>query len=209
MLEIPVYNTNGEQARTLQLDESLFGGEVNVDLVKQAVVAYQATRRQGTVRTKTRSDIVATTKKMYRQKGTGRARHGAATVNLMRGGGMAFAKRPRPFDKRLPKKMRKAALASAILAKMIGGDFCVVEGLSLDQPRTRVMADLLKALGINRRCLLATASRDTNVYLSSRNLPDMTVRSVDELNAFDVATRPKMIVTAEAMDALAGQEANA
>ena len=206
MLEVPVYNIDGKKIDTLKVDEQTFGGSVNVDLVKQAVVAYHANRRRGTAKTKTRGEVTATTKKMFRQKGTGNARRGAKSVNILRGGGNAFAKRPRDFSKKLPRKMRKAALASAILAKMVGEDFCVVDGLSIEQPRTAKMAGLLKNLQINRTCLLALAERNMNIYLSSRNVPDLMVRTADELNAYDVATRQKMVVTSEAMKALCHQE---
>lgn len=206
MLEVPVYNTDGEKIETLKVDEAIFGGEVNVDLVKQAIVAYHANRRQGSAKTKSRAEVTATTKKMYRQKGTGNARHGAKTVNLLRGGGNTFAKRPRDFGKKLPRKMRKAALASAILAKLLGNDLCVVDGLKLDAPKTGTMSTLMDKLEINRSCLLAMAQRDNNIYLSSRNLADLTVRITAELNAYDVAVRQKMIVTSDAMKVLCGQE---
>ena len=206
MLEVPVYNTDGKKIETLKVDEAIFGGEVNVDLVKQAVVAYHANMRQGTAKTKSRAEISATTKKMYRQKGTGNARHGAKTVNLLRGGGNAFAKRPRDFGKKLPRKMRKAALGSAILAKMLGNDLCVVDGLKLDAPKTQTISTLMDKLEINRTCLLAMGQRDDNIYLSSRNIADLTVRITAELNAYDVATRQKMIVTSDAMKVLCEQE---
>ena len=127
-------------------------------------------------------------------------------MNILRGGGHAFAKRPRDFGKKLPRKMRRAALASAILAKMIGQDFCVVDGLSVERPRTAEMVTLLKNLQINRTCVLALAERNMNIYLSSRNLPDLMVRTAGELNAYDVATRRKMVVTSEAMKALCSPE---
>jgi large subunit ribosomal protein L4 len=207
MLEVPVYNTQGEKIRTMPVDEAAFGGEVNVALLKQAVVAYHASRRQGTVQTKSRADVEGSTRKLYRQKGTGNARRGNIRTNVMRGGGMAFAKRPRDFRQGLPRQMRHAALRSAILAKIIGQDLMVVEGLACQQPKTSQMAALMKSLKINRSCLLTLAGDDRNVYLSSRNLQDLTVRTARELNAFDVATRQKMLVTAEAMTALMERKA--
>ena len=207
MLDVPVYDTEGKQVDTLKVDEKAFGGTVNVDLLKQAVVAYHANRRQGTFGTLSRGMVEGSTRKPYRQKGTGRARRGDMKTNLIRGGGMAFAKRPRDFGKKLPKKMRQRALQSAILAKMLGNDLMVVEGLAMDAPKTERLATVLKNLRINRSCLLALADRDANIHLSSRNLPDLTVRVTAELNAFDVVTRQKMLVTSEAMKALTGQEA--
>ena len=202
MLEVPVYNAEGQQTETLSVDEAVFGGEVNADLVKQAVVAYHANRRQGTVGTRSRGMVAGSTRKLFRQKGTGSARRGAIRTNVMTGGGVAFAKRPRSFRKKLPRKMRRAALKSAILAKMLGGSFYVVDGLKMDAPKTKTMATLLENIGINRTCLMAIAERDANVYLSSRNIQDLTVRITEELNAFDIAIRQRMLVTREALEAL-------
>jgi large subunit ribosomal protein L4 len=182
---------------------------VNVALLKQAIVIYHANRRQGTVRTKSRADVEGSTKKLFKQKGTGNARRGNIRTNVMRGGGMAFAKRPRDFRKPLPRKMRKAALDSALLAKILGGDMMVVQGLAATAPKTKLMVELLKSLQINRSCLLTLADRDRNLYLSARNHPDLTVMIAQELNAFDVATRQKMLVTAEAMKLIMDREASA
>ncbi len=206
MVDVPVYNIEGEKIDTLQVDEQLFGGSVNADLLKQAVVTYHANRRLGTAANKNRALVTGTTAKAFRQKGTGRARRGNMKTNLLRGGGVAFRKAPRSFRKRFPKKMRRRALQSAILAKMLAGDLMVVEGLSMDAPKTQQMAGVLRNLEINRSCLLALAEPDRNIYLSSRNLPDLTVRVAADLNAFDVATRQKMLVTGEAMKALTHRE---
>jgi large subunit ribosomal protein L4 len=207
MLEVPVYNADGERIDALKVDEAVFGGRVNVALLKQTIVAYHANKHQGTAATRSRSMVEGSTRKLYRQKGTGYARRGQLRTNLMRGGGMAFAKRPQGRRKKLSKKMRAAAVRSAILAKILGEDLLVVDGLHMDAPQTKRMARLLGRLGVNRSCLLTLAERDRNVYLSSRNLPDLTVRIAEELNAYDIATRRKMLVTREAMDTLMGQEA--
>ena len=205
MLKVPVYNPSGEKIDTMKVDESAFGGAVNTALLKQAIVSYHANRHQHTAATKSRSMVEGSTRKLYRQKGTGNARRGNIRTNLLRGGGVAFAKLPCRAARTLPKKMRKAALKSAILAKILGEDLLVLKGLGLDGPKTKQMAGILKNLKINRSCLLALAERDRNVYLSSRNIPDLTVRIAEELNAFDVATRRKMIVTADAMQLLLGE----
>jgi len=206
MLEVPVYNTEGEQIDTLEVDETAFGRTVNVDLLKQAVVAYHASKRQGSAANRGRSRVAGTTAKAFRQKGTGRARRGNMKTNLLRGGGVAFQKTPRSFRKKLPKKMRRRALGSALLAKMLGRNLMVIDGLAMDAPKTKQMATVLRNLKIDRSCLLTLDQRDPNIYLSSRNLPDLTVRTAEELNAFDVATRQKMLVTIEAMKALMGRE---
>jgi large subunit ribosomal protein L4 len=122
----------------------------------------------------------------------------------MRGGGVAFGKTPHSHRKDMPKEMRRKALGCAILAKIMGNDLMVLQG---DAPKTKPMAEIMQNLKINRSCLLTLADRDKNVYLSARNLPDITVRIAAELNAFEVATRQKMVVTSEAMQALMTKEA--
>ena len=207
MLEVPVYNTQGQKVDTLKVDEAIFGGTVNVDLLKQAIVAFHANKRQGTVKTRTRAEVEGSSRKLYRQKGTGNARRGNIRTNVMRGGGVAFGKRPHSHRKDMPKKMRRKALGCAILAKIMGNDLLVLQGLKVETPKTKPMAEMIQKLNINRSCLLTLADRDKNVYLSARNLPDITVRIAAELNAFDVATRQKMVVTSEAMQALMTKEA--
>ena len=207
MLEVPVYNTAGEQIETLKVDEERFGKEVNVTLLKQAIVAYQANRRQGSASTKSRGMVKGSTKKIFRQKGTGRARRGNVRTNVLRGGGVAFAKLPLNRRKGLPKKMRRKALDSAILAKILGEDLLVVDGLSIPEPKTKAVVEILGNLKINRSCLLTIPDRDEALWKSARNIPDLTVRVTDELNALDVATRQKMLVTREAMDVLLGKSA--
>jgi len=206
MLEVPVYNTAGEKIDTMGVDEAALGGTVNVDLLKQAIVAYHANRRQSSAANRSRSMVAGTTKKAYAQKHTGHARRGDLKTNLLRGGGVAFAKRPRDFRKALPKKMRRRALQSAVLAKVLGQDLAVVEGLAFEAPQTKRMAEVLRNLHVDRSCLLALGAADRNAYLSGRNIPHLAVRPVRELNAFDVATRQKMLVTREAMAALLGGE---
>ena len=207
MLEVPVYNISGEKLESIQIDDARFGTEVNVALVKQAVVAYHANQRQGTVATKSRSQVAGSTRKLFKQKGTGNARRGNIRTNVMKGGGMAFGKRPRSHRKELPRRMRRKALDSAILAKILGQDLLVVEGLKVDQPKTKFMAGVLKNLKINRSCLLALSQHDPLLYKSSRNIPDLTVRIAADLNAFDVVTRQKMLMTREAMTALLERQA--
>ncbi|MDY6913978.1 MAG: 50S ribosomal protein L4 [Planctomycetota bacterium] len=207
MLEIPVYNVEGEKIDTWKVEEAAFGGKVNTSLLKQAIVAYHANRRQGTAATKGRSQVDGSTRKIFRQKGTGNARRGNIRTNILRGGGVAFAKKTRDFRKALPKKMRQAALKSAVLAKMLGNDLAVIDGLNVEAPKTQLMAGVLRKLNINRSCLLAAAKHDRNLCLSARNIPDLTVRAADELNAFDVATRQKMLLTSEAVKVLMAEEA--
>lgn len=202
MLEVPVYDIQGKQVDTIQVDEQALGGEVNASLVKQAVVAYQANSHQRTAQNRGRSDKEGSGKKLFRQKGTGNARRGNIRTNVMTGGGVAFAKRPYPVRKAMPRKMKRRALDSAVLAKLLGQDLLVVEELAFDQPRTKQFASILSNLSIDRSCLVALADRNDVVYRSARNIPKVSVRTVAELNAFDVATRQKMLLTRSAMDTL-------
>ena len=206
MLEVPVYNVSGEKVDTLQVDERVFGSVVNIALVKQAIVAYDANRRPRTAATKSRGMVRGSTRKLFRQKGTGNARRGAIRTNVMRGGGVAFAKTPYDGRKKLPRKMRRAALNSAILAKILGSDLLVVDGLKVSEPKTKEVASVLRNLRIDRSCLLTLAQRDPKIYLSARNLPGVAVRITEELNAYDVAVRQKMLVTSEAMKVLTSPE---
>ncbi|MCL2700682.1 MAG: 50S ribosomal protein L4 [Phycisphaerae bacterium] len=210
MLEVPVYNTEGQQVDTVQVDEALFGGEVNISLLKQALTTYHANRRQGTVGTKSRGMIEGSTRKLFKQKGTGNARRGAVRSPVMKGGGVTFAKGPvRDFRKTFPKKMRQAAVDSALLAKMQDNSLMVVKGLKADAPKTKTMVSVLRNLKINRRCLLTLAAPDKNIYLSSRNISDLAVCPLAELNAWDILTRPKMLLTDDAMQAIMARKQEA
>ena len=206
MLEVAVYNMDGKQVDSMPVDRNIFGGFVNKALVKQAVVIYHGNKRQGSATTKSRGMVKGSTRKLFRQKGTGNARRGNLRTNVVRGGGVAFAKLVRDHHKKLPQKMRKAALDSAILAKIISSDLMVVDGLKCEKPKTSEISRMLENLKINRSCLLTLDQRDSNVYLSCRNIPDLTVRIREELNAFDVVTRQKMLVTTEAMKAMLAVE---
>ena len=206
MLDVPIYNCDGEKVDTFKVDEKLLGETVNAPLLKQAVVAYHANRRQGSASTRSRGMVSGSTKKMFKQKGTGRARRGPIRTPVVRGGGHTFAKTPHSFRKRMPQKMRQAALRTAILAKILGEDLLIVDQLAFDVPKTKQMAEVVRNLKINRSCLLALAERDLNVVKSGRNLPDLTIRTAGELNAFDVATRQKMLVTSDAMKAILAKE---
>ena len=155
MIEIPVTDIQGKQVDTLQIEEQTLGGEVRHALLKQAYVRYHANRRQGSAATKNRSRVAYSTHKMYRQKGTGNARRGAAGTNLMRGGGMAFAKQPKSWRQRMPRKMRRLANRNALLAKAVDQELKVVDQLALDTPSTIRRVDQLNAFDmLNHRYVL-------------------------------------------------------
>ena len=203
MIDLAVYNKNGEQVDTLSVDEAVFGSEVRLPLLKQALVMYQTNRRQGSARTKSRGMVSGSTKKLFRQKGTGNARVGPRRNPIRRGGGRTFAKLARPFHQRLPAKARRLARNSAILAKLLDQSLTVVDQLSIDQPRTKDMVALLKALKLDRSCLLTLAGHDINILKSSRNIPGLDVTIVEQLNALDICSKQKMLCTREAIELLA------
>ena len=198
MLNVPVYNTTGEKIGDEQIDEALLGGRVNPALLKQAIVRYHANRRQGTVKTKGRSEVHGSSRKLFRQKGTGRARMGNVRTGIRRGGGMAFAKVPSDFRQRMPKRMRRLARNQAVLAKIQSEEALIIDGLSIETPRTAPFAKMLAALDATRGCVFATNGADMNTYKSGRNIPRTEIMDVVGLNAFHVLSRRKLIFTREA-----------
>ena len=176
------------------------GGRVRPALLKQALVMYLANRRQGSATTKSRGMVVGSTAKLYRQKGTGRARMGASRTVVRRGGGVAFAKLPRDFSQRMPKKQRQLARNSAILAKLRSEDALVVDQLSFDVPKTSLFVGILKNLNVDRSCLVATEAYDVNVYKSLRNIPKIESLEVSQLNAGDILRRKKLLFTRAALE---------
>jgi large subunit ribosomal protein L4 len=185
----------------------VLGGAVRYALLKQAVVRHQANQRVGTVKTKSRGMVVGSTKKLYRQKGTGNARVGNRRTGIRVGGGMVFGKVPRDFSQRMPRKQRRLARDSAVLAKLRKNAVVVVDGLGFDKPKTKDFAGVLKNLKINRSCLVAIAEHDENVYKSVRNVPKVAVLPVADLNAGDICTHQRMLFTKDALVAFMNREA--
>jgi large subunit ribosomal protein L4 len=167
------------------------------------VVAYLDHQRQRSARTKGRSDVSGSTRKLYRQKGTGNARAGSLRTPLRRGGGRAFAKRVPRSVKLVSKKMRRLARNSAILAQIQDDSVMILDDLSCPEPKTKVFASMLSALGVEKGCLVALEEHNDNVYRSGRNIPDTDIRVVDDLSAYDVLRRPKLVFTRPAFERLA------
>jgi len=201
MLQVPVYNESGQQIGSEPIDEKLLGGRVNPHLLKQAVVRYQANRRQGTVAQKRRGEVEGSTRKLFRQKGTGRARMGTVRTPLRRGGGRAFPRKPRDFSQEMPKAMRRLARNQAVLSKIQSQDALIVDGLNYSEPKTKRFALMLRALQADRGCVFATRGVEANLYKSGRNLPRTRVMDVAELNALGILTRRRLIFTREAFAA--------
>ncbi len=200
MIDVPVYDTQGNQTGTVQVDEAVLGGEVNVDLLKQAVVSWRANQRQGSARTKSCGMVQGSTRKLYRQKGTGNARMGNARTNIRRGGGVTFAKADRSFRRDLPKRMKQLARNSALLAKLQASDVAVVDGLAMESPRTKELFGVLKALGGDDGCVLALDAPSDAIYKSGRNIPRTEIRQVQDLNAYEILRRRKLLMTKGALE---------
>jgi len=207
MLSVPVVNMRGESLGTIEIDPDVLGGEVRPRLLKQAIVAYLDHQRQDSARTKGRADVVGSTRKLFRQKGTGNARMGNIRTALRRGGGRAFAKRGRRAVASFPKKMRRLARNSAILAKIQDDAVVVVEDLGCAEPKTKTIASMLSSLGADKGCLLATDGYDRNIYLSGRNIPLTDIRVAGELTAYEILRRKKLIFSKQAFEGLTGKGA--
>ncbi|MBN1788686.1 MAG: 50S ribosomal protein L4 [Sedimentisphaerales bacterium] len=198
MITVAVHNEDGKEVESLNVDEATLGGHVRHALLKQAIVMYHANKRMGTATTKSRGMIEGSTKKIYRQKGTGNARMGTIRQHVRRGGGVAFAKVVRDFGKDMPKKQRRLATDSAILAKLQTGNVVVVDRLNFEQPKTKDFVRILGNLKIDRSCLVAVNESDQNIYKSARNIPKVAVIRAADLNAGDICNRQKMLFTKDA-----------
>jgi large subunit ribosomal protein L4 len=195
MIEVPIYNQTGQEVEKLQVDEQKLGGEVRKNLLKQALVMYHANQRQGTVRTQARGEVEGSTRKIYRQKGTGNARMGSIRQPVRVGGGHAKQKRPKDWRQAMPKKARQLATKNAILLKIQAKDIRVVDAMNLEQPKTKLMAGVYKALGIDRSCLFALEGPNENLERSARNIDRTTLTTVKQLNAWDILRNRTLLMT--------------
>ena len=203
MTTLPVFDRTGAEVGTYEIDPAALAPRISKQLLHDVVVMYQANRRQGSAKTKSRSEVAGTTKKMYRQKGTGNARAGSRRTNIRRGGGNAFARRPRDYSYRLPRKALRAATRMAIASKIADQQVVVIDELSLPAPATREMVGILQALGLRGvSTLVTTATLDANVYKSARNIPRVSVAPVSDLNALSVLAPRRMLVTKAALDSI-------
>ncbi len=201
MATLTIFDHAGKEAGKYEIDTAQLADRVNKQLLHDVVVMYQANLRQGSHNTRTRGEVSGSTKKMYRQKGTGNARAGGKRTNVRRGGGVARTIKPRDYSYRLNKKAVRLATRMAIRSKIDDGELVVIDKLGFDQPKTAQMVSILKALGLDRATtLVATADHDLAVYKSGRNISGVTVQPVRELNALSVLSPRKMLVTKDALD---------
>jgi large subunit ribosomal protein L4 len=210
MVSLPIYNKSGAEVGKYDIDPAALAPKVSQQLLHDVVVMYQANQRLGTHKSKTRGEVRGTTKKMYRQKGTGNARAGSRRSPLRRGGGHIFALRNRDYSYRLPKKAMQSATRMAIVRKIESQDLVVIDNLSFNAPKTKEMAGVLKALKLDgKSTLVTTAASDANAYQSARNIDKVTVLPVGELNALAILTPKKLLVTKAALDAIKERGAKA
>ncbi len=210
MLSLNVYNRQGQSVGTVEIDPAEFGGEVNKQLLHDVVLMYLANQRAGTHSTLRRGEVAGSTKKLFRQKGTGNARVGTRRTNKRRGGGTAKGPKPRDYEYHLPKKAVRAATRMAILSKFQDQEAIVIEDLALSEIKTKQVVGVLKALNLNEKsCLVATAAPDPVLYKSARNIHGIEVLPASQLNAYAVLRPKRLLLTRAALDQLrqAGKKA--
>ncbi len=201
--KLTVFNSAGEEVGKYEIDTAELAPRINKQLLHDVVVMYQSNLRLGTAKTKSRAEVAGTTKKMYRQKGTGNARAGSRRSGIRRGGGHIFAKRPRDWTYRLPRKAVQLATRMALASKIRDDQLMLIDELSFEAPKTKNMAAILKALGLaDSSLLVATAGHDMNVYKSARNIDRVTVTPVSGLTALNLLAPRRVLMTKAALDAV-------
>jgi large subunit ribosomal protein L4 len=203
MLTLNVYNRNGESVSTVEVDPVEFGGTVNKQLLHEIVLMHLANQRAGTHSTLRRGEVSGSTKKLFRQKGTGNARVGTRRTNKRKGGGTAKGPKPRDYEYHLPKKAVRAATRMAILSKLQDQEAIIVDDLSFTEPKTKQMATVLKALKLNdTTCLIGTAGLDNPLFKSARNIRGVEVLPAAQFNAYTVLRQKRLLLTRAALDEL-------
>jgi large subunit ribosomal protein L4 len=203
MLTLSVYNRQGDAVGTVEVDPEEFGGKVNRQLLHDVVIQYLANQRAGTHSTLRRGEVAGSTKKLFRQKGTGNARVGPRRTNKRRGGGTSKGPKPRDYEYHMPKKMVRAATRMAILSKIEDKEALVLEDLSLPEVKTKQVVTLLKALKLQgTTCLLGIADYDDNVYLSARNIEGVKVLPASQFNVYTVLRQKRLVLTRAALERL-------
>ncbi|HTI52094.1 MAG TPA: 50S ribosomal protein L4 [Planctomycetaceae bacterium] len=201
MISLPIHNRAGQAVGTYEFDETELAADVNRQLLHDVIVMYETNRRVGTVQTKGRADVQGSKKKMYRQKGTGRARMGNKRTPIRRGGGHTFGKRPVDWTYRLPRKAVALATRMALLSKFRDNEVTILDELTIATPKTKDVVAVLKALGLSdKSCLLTIDQHDANVWKSARNIPTLAVSPASDLNAYELLHKKSLLVTKGALD---------
>ena len=206
-MELSVYKIDGtESGKKVVLDEKVFGIEPNDHAIYLDVIQYLANQRQGTSKTKDRSEVAYSTKKLGRQKGGGGARHGSLKANIFVGGGRVFGPKPRTYDTKLNKKVKQLARVSALSYKAQEGKITLVEPFAMDAPKTKEFKNILAAIKAgDRKVLFVLPSNSDNIFLSSRNLPEVKVITVDEINTYTIMNAHNLVLVDGVQDILAAR----
>ncbi len=198
-MQVPVRNTSGETVKQIEISDYVFGVPANEAVAHQSLLRQLANARQGTASAKTRGEVAGSTKKLYAQKHTGRARPGSIKSPLRRGGGIIFPPKPRSYHQALPKKMRRLAIRSVLSSKVAENELIVLDGIQLEQPKTKDMAGILSALGVESTALIATTEPNENLLKSSRNIPGIATISASLLNVADIMSHKNLLMTVDAV----------
>jgi large subunit ribosomal protein L4 len=198
-MQVPVYSLNGEVVDQIELSQAIFALPFNEAVVHQAMARQLANRRQGTASTKTRGEVSGSTRKLYPQKHTGRARRGDIKSPLLRGGGVVFGPKPRTYRQSMPKKMRRLALKCLLSAKVREGNIKLVQELDFKGPKTKDMINVLSSLGIDSSTLILTAQSTPNVIKSAANLPEVKVLPSALINVLDLLSYEMLVATVPAI----------
>ncbi len=199
MANVKVYDMTGKETGTLELNDKIFGVEVNVSLLHEAVKNYLANQRQGTQSTKTRTEVRGGGRKPFRQKGTGRARQGSIRAPHYYHGGVALGPKPRSYRYSMNKKAKRVAMKSAFSSKVQEGKFIVLDTLKFEEIKTKNMVAVLKALNVTEKSLVVLPAPDVNVVRSAKNIPNVKTLYVNTLNVYDIINHDNFIVTKEAV----------
>ena len=201
MAKVSVYNMEGKEVETMELDDAVFGVDVNEHLVHMAVVQQLANNRQGTQKAKTRSEVLGGGRKPWRQKGTGHARQGSTRAPQWTGGGVVFAPTPRDYSFKLNKKEKRAALKSALSSRVAENKFVVVDELKFDAIKTKDFAKVMSNLGVEK-ALVVINDNDTNVVMSAKNIPTVKTASTSTINVYDILKYNTVVVTKDAVNTI-------
>jgi large subunit ribosomal protein L4 len=200
MTKVSVLSQTGASVGEIELNDTIFGIEPNEAVLFDAVIAQRASLRQGNHKVKNRSEVAGGGRKPWRQKGTGRARQGSIRSPQWRGGGTVFGPVPRSYSYKLPKKVRRLAIKSALSSKVLAENILVLENLAFEAPKTKEFTKVLKGLSVESKALIVTADLDENVALSARNIPGVTVVTANGINVLDVLNHDKLIMTKAAVE---------
>lgn len=197
-----LYNMNAEEVGTLNLSDNLFAADYNEPLIHEVVVAYNANQRQGTKSTLTRSEVRGHAKKPYRQKHTGRARHGSTKSPEYKGGGVVFAPKPRDFSKKLNKQVKKIAFASAMSEKLRQNEIVFIDEFKLTEPKTKEVVKFLNAFGLNKSVVIVTDEKNADALRAAGNLQNVQIQIAELLSTYDVVANNKVVMTKDAVKSL-------